>query len=232
MAATRAAQRGGVDQGHGGQVHRPRQGRIASIIGRYYAMDRDTAGRRIQAAYDLITQGKAAYTAKSASEGLELAYARDESDEFVAATEIVPPGGAPVRILDGDVVVFMNFRSDRARQITRRSLRKTSMASSVRLWPRLGRFVSLTSTSPSSRPVCVPAGTPAQRARRVSAAHGIHQLRIAETEKYAARHVLLQRRAKRPRSSSRIASWCPHPRTCDLQQEAGDECAAGDRQAD
>jgi 2,3-bisphosphoglycerate-independent phosphoglycerate mutase len=79
------------------------QGRIASIIGRYYAMDRDHRWPRIQSAYDLITQGKAAYTAQSASAGLELAYARGESDEFVAATEILPSGGAPVRILDGSV---------------------------------------------------------------------------------------------------------------------------------
>jgi len=179
------------------------QGRIASIIGRYYAMDRDHRWPRIQAAYDLITQGKAGYTAKTASEGLELAYTRGESDEFVAATTIVPPGdaqgsasvaggrtpgatGAPVRILDGDVVVFMNFRSDRARQITRPFIEENFDGFQRALWPRLGRFVSLTEYQSEFH---VPCAFPPERLRNVLgaylAAHGIHQLRIAETEKYA-----------------------------------------------
>jgi 2,3-bisphosphoglycerate-independent phosphoglycerate mutase len=162
------------------------QGRIASIIGRYYAMDRDHRWPRIQSAYDLITQGKAEYTAKSASEGLELAYARDESDEFVAATEIVPPGGVPVGILDGDVVVFMNFRSDRARQITRPFIEENFDGFQRARWPRLGRFVSLTEYQSEFH---VPCAFPPERLHNVLgahlAAHGIHQLRIAETEKYA-----------------------------------------------
>ena len=162
------------------------QGRIASIIGRYYAMDRDHRWPRIQLAYDLITQGKAEHTAKTASEGLEMAYARDESDEFVAATTIVPPGSKPVRILDGDVVIFMNFRSDRARQITRPFIEKNFDGFKRALWPRLGRFVSLTEYQSE---FLVPCAFPPERLRNVLgahlAAHGIHQLRIAETEKYA-----------------------------------------------
>src|SRR5207244_2531810 len=85
-------------------------GRIASIIGRYYAMDRDKHWERIQAAYDLLTLAKADYHADSAIAGLELAYARGETDEFVQATVIQ----APATINDGDVVIFMNFRADRA----------------------------------------------------------------------------------------------------------------------
>lgn len=162
------------------------QGRIASIIGRYYAMDRDHRWPRIQSAYDLITQGKAEYTAKSASEGLELAYARDESDEFVAATEIVPPGSAPVGILDGDVVVFMNFRSDRARQITRPFIEENFDGFQRARYPRLGRFVSLTEYQSEFH---IPCAFPPERLRNVLgeylSAQGIHQLRIAETEKYA-----------------------------------------------
>jgi len=162
------------------------QGRIASIIGRYYAMDRDHRWPRIQSAYDLITQGKAEYSATTASAGLELAYARDESDEFVAATTIVPPGSAPVRILDGDVVVFMNFRSDRARQITRPFIEENFDGFKRALWPRLGRFVSLTEFQSEFHVACA---FPPERLRNVLgahlAAHGMHQLRIAETEKYA-----------------------------------------------
>jgi len=179
------------------------QGRIASIIGRYYAMDRDHRWPRIQSAYDLITQGKAEYTAKTASEGLELAYARGESDEFVQATTIVPDKdvpmpraqdaqerlpatGTPASILDGDVVVFMNFRSDRARQITRPFIEENFDGFQRALWPRLGRFVSLTEYQSEFH---IPCAFPPERLRNVLgaylAAHGIHQLRIAETEKYA-----------------------------------------------
>jgi len=161
-------------------------GRIASMIGRYYAMDRDHRWPRIQASYDLITQGKAAYTAPSASEGLSMAYARGETDEFVQATEIVPPGKPPVVIRDGDVVIFMNFRSDRARQITRPFIEDTFDGFKREVWPKLGRFVSLTEYQSEFH---VPVAFPPERLRNVFGAYvsslGLHQLRIAETEKYA-----------------------------------------------
>src|SRR5262249_3848836 len=93
--------------------------RIASITGRYYAMDRDQRWDGLQPVYDMLTQGKAQYWAHDPLSGLELAYARDENDEFVQPTLIVTPGGVPQQIRDGDAVVFMNFRADRARQMTR-----------------------------------------------------------------------------------------------------------------
>jgi 2,3-bisphosphoglycerate-independent phosphoglycerate mutase len=162
------------------------QGRIASLIGRYYAMDRDHRWPRIQAAYDLITQGKAEFTAPSASAALEMAYARGESDEFVKATEIVPPGKPPVVIRDGDVVIFMNFRSDRARQITRPFIEENFEGFQRAVWPRLGRFVSLTEYQSEFH---IPCAFPPERLRNVLGAYlaglGKHQLRIAETEKYA-----------------------------------------------
>jgi 2,3-bisphosphoglycerate-independent phosphoglycerate mutase len=161
-------------------------GRIASVIGRYYAMDRDHRWPRVQAAYDLITQGKAEFTAVSASEGLAMAYVRGETDEFVKATEIVPPGKPPVMIRDGDVVVFMNFRSDRARQITRPFIEENFDGFKREAWPRLGRFVSLTEYQSEFH---VPVAFPPERLRNVFGAYlaslGLHQLRIAETEKYA-----------------------------------------------
>jgi len=161
-------------------------GRIASMIGRYYAMDRDHRWPRIQSAYDLITQGKADFTATSATQGLELAYARGETDEFVKATVIVPPGKPPVIIRDGDVVIFMNFRSDRARQITRPFIEPTFDGFQRAVWPKLGRFVSLTEYQSEFH---VPVAFPPERLRNVLGAYlsslGLHQLRIAETEKYA-----------------------------------------------
>lgn len=162
------------------------RGRIASVIGRHYAMDRDHRWPRIQAAYDLITQGKAEYTAPTASAALEAAYGRGETDEFVKATAIVPAGERPARMQDGDVVVFMNFRSDRARQITRPFIEKDFDAFERQVAPRLGAFVSLTEYNSEFH---VPVAFPAERLRNVLgaylAAKGLHQLRIAETEKYA-----------------------------------------------
>ena len=98
----------------------PNQGRIATMIGRYFAMDRDNRWDRVEQAYNLLTLGEAERTAASAIEGLELAYAADESDEFVKATRI----GELAKIEDGDSVVFMNFRADRAREITKAFVEK------------------------------------------------------------------------------------------------------------
>ncbi|RJQ49123.1 MAG: 2,3-bisphosphoglycerate-independent phosphoglycerate mutase [Gammaproteobacteria bacterium] len=161
-------------------------GCIASIIGRYYAMDRDHRWPRIQQAYDLITQGKAEFQAADALSALDLAYARGESDEFVKATAIVPARAKPVRMEDGDVVVFMNFRSDRARQITRPFIEPDFDGFQREVKPRLGAFVSLTEYSDDFD---IPVAFPAERLNNVFGAYvaqrGLHQLRIAETEKYA-----------------------------------------------
>ena len=91
------------------------KGRIASIIGRYFAMDRDNRWDRVSAAYNLIVDGTSEFSAASSVSGLEAAYERGENDEFVKATSI----GDKVTVEDGDAVVFMNFRADRAREITR-----------------------------------------------------------------------------------------------------------------
>ncbi|HIB83790.1 MAG TPA: hypothetical protein EYO59_04085, partial [Chromatiaceae bacterium] len=79
-------------------------GRFASVVGRFYSMDRDHRWPRVEAAYDLITQGKGEYQSETALEALEASYARDETDEFVKASAIVPAGEAPVVMEDGDVV--------------------------------------------------------------------------------------------------------------------------------
>ncbi|HVL01412.1 MAG TPA: 2,3-bisphosphoglycerate-independent phosphoglycerate mutase, partial [Dongiaceae bacterium] len=91
-------------------------GRIASISGRYFGMDRDNRWDRVEAAYNLLTLGEANYTAATPVDGLRAAYERGETDEFVKPTLI---GASPAPIRSGDSLVFMNFRADRARQITR-----------------------------------------------------------------------------------------------------------------
>lgn len=162
------------------------RGRFASIVGRHYAMDRDHRWPRIQAAYDLITLGQGEFAAPSASRALEDAYARGETDEFVKATAIVPAGEKPVTVQDGDVVIFMNFRSDRARQITRPFIEPNFDAFTRRRAPKLAAFVSLTEYNADFP---VPVAFPPERLQNVLAAYlaarGMHQLRVAETEKYA-----------------------------------------------
>ncbi len=161
-------------------------GRFASVIGRYYAMDRDHRWPRIKAAYDLITQGKAEFQAESALGALKAAYARGENDEFVQATAIVPPGEEAVKVEDGDVMIFMNYRSDRARQITRPFIEPDFDCFEREVVPELARFVSLTEYSADFD---VPVAFPPDRLKNVLgeylSVHGLRQLRIAETEKYA-----------------------------------------------
>ncbi len=161
-------------------------GRIASIIGRYYPMDRDRRWQRVKDSYDLLTQGKAEFRAKSALEGLQMAYARGESDEFVKATAIVPDGAVPVRMNDGDVIAFMNFRSDRARQLSRTFLEEDFDGFAREYRPRLGKMVTLTGYSEDFN---IQVAFPPEQIRNVFGEYiaklGLKQLRIAETEKYA-----------------------------------------------
>ncbi len=161
------------------------RGRIASIIGRYYAMDRDRRWPRVKQAYDLITLGRAEFMAPTALEGLALAYARGETDEFVKATAIVPAGETPVRMHDGDAVVYMNFRSDRARQLTRAFVAPDFAEFEREYVPRLSAYCTLTSYSEEFD---VLVAFPPERIRNSFGEYisnlGLRQLRIAETEKY------------------------------------------------
>ncbi|MHB1678160.1 MAG: 2,3-bisphosphoglycerate-independent phosphoglycerate mutase [Sulfuriferula sp.] len=160
-------------------------GQIASMIGRYYAMDRDHRWQRIKTAYDLITQGQSEFTAPDAMTGLKLAYERGESDEFVKATAIAAKGTAPVRVEDGDSIVFMNFRSDRARQISRPFIEPDFAEFEREYHPRLADFCTLTGYSDDFK---VSVAFPPERVRNSFGEYisrlGLKQLRIAETEKY------------------------------------------------
>ncbi len=161
--------------------------RIASIIGRYYAMDRDRRWERVQEAYELLVDGAASHTAETGEAGLAAAYARGETDEFVHATTIAGPGDRIATIADGDAVVFMNFRADRARQLTR-ALTDASFADFPRRrMPKLAAFVCLTSYGDEFRdlPVAFLPQSVANGFGAYVASLGLTQLRIAETEKYA-----------------------------------------------
>jgi len=157
-------------------------GRIASIVGRYYAMDRDNRWERVQSAYDLITLGQAEFSAATATEGLQQAYARGENDEFVKATVV----GSPVAMQEGDVAVFMNFRADRARQMTRALTDPAFDGFARRSFPKLASFLTLSSYGEDFHLPMVygPSSIHNGFGEYVSNL-GMKQLRIAETEKYA-----------------------------------------------
>ena len=157
-------------------------GALASVIGRFYAMDRDHRWDRVQQAYDLLTLGKGEHYA-TGLEALGAAYLRGESDEFVAPSWI---GANPACIGDHDAVLFMNFRSDRARQITRPFVEADFDGFARQVKPRLADFVTLTEYSEhfDARVAYPPARLKNTFGEWISQ-FGLHQLRIAETEKYA-----------------------------------------------
>ncbi|NOY66225.1 MAG: 2,3-bisphosphoglycerate-independent phosphoglycerate mutase, partial [Gammaproteobacteria bacterium] len=161
-------------------------GRLVSMIGRYYAMDRDHRWPRIKPAYNLIAHGDAEVQVKTAIEGLDLAYDRGETDEFVQATAIVAEGEQPVVVEDGDVMIFMNYRSDRARQITRPFIEDDFDCFDRGKAPKLAQFASLTEYNEVFK---IPVAFPSDKMRNVFGEYlsnmGLRQLRIAETEKYA-----------------------------------------------
>lgn len=160
------------------------RGCIASIIGRYFAMDRDKRWDRVKLAYDLLVKDQAEFTVKDAVSGLLLAYERGETDEFVKPTKI-QMGQA---IQSGDTVIFMNFRADRARQLTHAFVDKDFKEFDRGEKLKLGHYLTLTEYEaglPSTVEVAYPPQSLNHVLGQVLAEHHKKQLRIAETEKYA-----------------------------------------------
>jgi len=157
-------------------------GSISTVIGRYYAMDRNNAWDRTKIAHDLLVLGEASYHSADAVQALAMAYERGETDEFVAATTIDPCHA----IADGDVVVYMNFRADRARQLTRAFIEPEFHAFQRSKAPKIASFVTLTEySSDFAVPVAYPSTDLENTFGEYVSALGLKQLRIAETEKYA-----------------------------------------------
>jgi 2,3-bisphosphoglycerate-independent phosphoglycerate mutase len=157
--------------------------RIASVGGRYFAMDRDKRWDRVRKAWDAMVEAHSEHHAYDGLAALHAAYARGENDEFVAPTLI--EGAQPMR--DGDAVVFMNFRADRARQLTAAFVEPgfAGFGDDVRR-PALSRFVCLSEYDARlPAPVAYPPDDLRNTFGELLAAHGKTQLRIAETEKYA-----------------------------------------------
>jgi len=197
------------------------RGRFASICGRYFAMDRNKSWDRTKLAYDLIVDGKAEFQAADAFIAVDQAYAREETDEFVSPTAVVPRGEQAVTVKDGDVVVFANYRADRARQLSQAftdpgfdHFKRTRI-------PALQSFVSMTRYKDDFN---FPAAFPPDQLHNVLGEYladlGLHQLRIAETEKYA--HVTFFLNGGEEKvfaNEDRILVSSPHVATYDLKPE-------------
>lgn len=192
-------------------------GQTATLVGRYYAMDRDKRWERVQQAYDLLTRGHAEYNAETALSGLQQAYNREETDEFVKPTLV---GTAPA-ITDGDSVIFMNFRADRARELTRAFVEPQNTYFEQATQPKLSTFVMLTEYAADIQTDCAfPPETMKNVLGEVMANLGLKQLRIAETEKYAHVTFFFNGGAEAPfDGEDRILIKSPQVATYDLQPE-------------
>ncbi len=196
-------------------------GRIASITGRYYAMDRDQRWERIEQAYRLLAEGVAPFRAEDAPAGLRLAYRRGETDEFVQPTIIAPGGTAAPGLTPQDRVLFMNFRADRARQLTRALTEPNFNGFERRTFVTPLDFVTLTRYADDIKAGCV--FEPPHLTNTLGeclAQLGGRQLRIAETEKYAHVTFFFSGGREEPfAGEERILVPSPKVATYDLQPE-------------
>lgn len=157
---------------------------VASLVGRYYAMDRDQRWERTHQAYRLITQGEAKYHESTALLGLEAAYSRGESDEFVSPTVIYSSTQPPIILKSGDQLFCWNFRADRMKQLVQPFVDLHFKEFSL-THPPLA-VVSLTPYFDASKlPAAFPRSPLTNTLGEVLSTQGLTQLRIAETEKYA-----------------------------------------------
>jgi len=196
-------------------------GHIASIVGRYFAMDRDQRWDRVERAYNLLVRGEAPFHALNAVTGLTAAYQRGESDEFVQPTAVHAAGSMPIRIVDGDVIVFMNFRADRARELSRAFIADEFNGFARRTRVQPSAFVTLTRYADDIDAPCAfePDTLSNTLGEYLSTLHRT-QLRIAETEKYA--HVTFFFSGGREvpyAGEDRILIPSPNVATYDLQPE-------------
>jgi len=154
---------------------------FATLCGRYYAMDRDQRWDRVAKAWDMLVKGQADYTNNNAESALQSAYGRDESDEFVSPTIIDSFTG----IKDEDAVVFVNFRADRAREISQAFV-EPDFSGFERQAPKLSSFVCMTQYLDSlPAEIAFPPEQMKSLFGEILSEEGLSQLRIAETEKYA-----------------------------------------------
>lgn len=190
--------------------------KIVSIVGRYFAMDRDNRWSRVRKAYELISKGVGMQLAKSAIDAVDKAYERGETDEFITPTVIQ----APVKVNKGDAVIFMNYRADRARQITQAFTDEKLQGFSRGIFTPT-QFVCLTEYKKNFK---LPVAYLPLKLNNVLGKYlsnlGLAQLRIAETEKYAHVTFFLNGGAEhRFSGEDRVLIPSPNVATYDLQPE-------------
>ncbi|WP_201616659.1 2,3-bisphosphoglycerate-independent phosphoglycerate mutase [Psychrobacter immobilis] len=200
---------------------------IASIIGRYYAMDRDNRWDRVQKAYELITEGKADRLSTRADGAVQAAYKARETDEFINPTTVIESGDMPYTVDDNDALIFMNFRADRARELAQAFVLPDHEFSGFARYkqPKLAAFVMLTkysdilADSPKTSIAYYPTSLTNTLGEYLQE-QGKTQLRIAETEKYA--HVTFffsGGREAEYKGETRILVPSPDVATYDLKPE-------------
>lgn len=197
------------------------KGRVASVCGRFFVMDRDKRWDRVQPAYEMLTEAKAEFQLANVSDALNAAYERDEDDEFVQATLVGDVDSEAAIVDDGDVVVFMNFRADRAREITRAFVDDEFDGFERGARPMLGEFVMLTEYAADIEAACA---YPPEKLDNVMGAYlaslGKSQLRISETEKYAHVTFFFNGGREEPfENEDRILVPSPKVKTYDLKPE-------------
>ncbi|MDO8461679.1 MAG: 2,3-bisphosphoglycerate-independent phosphoglycerate mutase [Deltaproteobacteria bacterium] len=161
-------------------------GQIATITGRYWGMDRDKRWDRIQSAYEALVEGKGRkeYFPIGA---VKAAYDRKETDEFIKPIVLCHPDTTPVGpIVDGDAVIFFNFRADRARQITRALMEPAFKEFDRKIFPKISSLACMMEYDATFKlPVAFQKEIPQRTLPELLSERGLKQLRIAETEKYA-----------------------------------------------
>jgi len=160
-------------------------GRIASVCGRYFAMDRDRRWDRTQLAFRALVHGEGDRH-DTAEAAIRAAYDRSVTDEFLPPALMAPAGGDPAVVCDGDAVLFFNFRADRARQLTRAFTEKGFAEFDAGRRPALASFTCMTEYHEHyDLPAAFRSEHPDHALGEVLAAAGLPQVRVAETEKYA-----------------------------------------------
>ncbi len=196
-------------------------GSIATITGRFYAMDRDNRWERVQEAHKLIAKGKTDFKADTAELALEAAYARDETDEFVSPTAVLNENQQVVYVDPEDSIVFMNFRADRAREISRALTDVDFDGFDRGCGPHRGYYATLTQYHQDfDYEVAYPPVDVKNGLGEVLSMSGLKQLRLAETEKYAHVTFFLNGGRDEPfENEERILVPSPKVKTYDMQPE-------------
>ena len=183
-------------------------GRVGSVVGRYFAMDRDKRWDRMQKAYDMLVHGRADHSAESGEAAIRAAYERDETDEFITPTLV----GEEARIRPGDSVIAFNFRPDRMREITR-ALADPEFGEVDRGGAEtVARYMTMTQYEEDwAYPVAYPPHRPAMTMAKVIAGRGGRQLHVSETEKYPHVTYFFNGGAEEP-SEGEVRELVPSPR--------------------